>query len=136
MLIGLLIFHRDEKDSSFISQIWKEENWKDEDISMNFNEFESFLIHFMQRSFLKCIEPSVTNRRVFAQIGGRDMYQYSKETQFKLEDYELKLLKAQEEIMNLNNEKEMILKQSKETSAKINFMESEAMKEREHIGTK
>jgi len=128
---GLIIFNPNH-DESLINEIWKEEKFTStEDISMNLNEFEEFLIRFMQRQFYKCIEPYVTNRRAFSIIGGRDMYKLVKDSIMKIDEYEMKLQNALAEVLALQNEKEMILKQSQESSAKVQFMLSEANKMKE-----
>jgi hypothetical protein len=75
--------HNHQYDHDFIDQICIEERLSD-DTELTYDEFEMFLISFLQHQFYRCIEHVVTNRTLFIDIGGRDIT-----TLLAMQDHEL-----------------------------------------------
>eukprot|EP00616_Rhizochromulina_sp_CCMP1243_P017821 CAMPEP_0118966644 /NCGR_PEP_ID=MMETSP1173-20130426/4091_1 /TAXON_ID=1034831 /ORGANISM="Rhizochromulina marina cf, Strain CCMP1243" /LENGTH=1179 /DNA_ID=CAMNT_0006915457 /DNA_START=13 /DNA_END=3552 /DNA_ORIENTATION=+ len=61
-----------ENDEQFFERVLKAEGFP-EDFELTYPEFEEFLIKFLQQQFYAKIDAYVTNRTLFASIGGRVM---------------------------------------------------------------
>lgn len=59
-------------DPSFFTHVLHEEGIKEDDV-LNFEQFELFLVRFLQHTFYKKLETHVTNKQLFLSIGGRSM---------------------------------------------------------------
>uniref|UniRef100_A0A7S2RC50 Uncharacterized protein n=1 Tax=Rhizochromulina marina TaxID=1034831 RepID=A0A7S2RC50_9STRA len=58
-------------DPLFLDKVLERENINETDADMNYQQFEEFLIKFLQHEFYETLEPYVTNKKLFAKIGGR-----------------------------------------------------------------